>query len=134
MRWLRDRIAVVTQEAPLFNMTIRENMTLGSLHATDADIWDALEQAGAANFVMALPGQLDYVVGPRGSKLSGGQKQRISIAAAILRKSDILIFDEVRYFELDQNEIPSQAFVDLSILFRQPARSMVIRKTSFKNT
>ena len=59
---------------------------------------EALEQAGASEFVRSLPSQLDYKVGPRGSKLSGGQKQRISIAAAILRQSDILIFDEVLHF------------------------------------
>lgn len=91
---LRSSLGYVTQEAFLFNGTVRENLLLGKRDADDAQLWAALKAAHADNFVRKLPQQLDTNVGERGIKLSGGEKQRISIARAIIKNPPILLLDE----------------------------------------
>ncbi len=91
---LRDAIGYVTQESYLFNQSIRENLLLGRPTASDEELWEALRQACALEFVERMDGGLDATVGERGSRLSGGEKQRISIARAFLKNAPILLLDE----------------------------------------
>ena len=77
---LRDRVGVVTQEAHMFHDTVRANLLLADPDATEAQLWQALATAQAANLVASLPDGLDTVVGARGHRFSGGEKQRVAIA------------------------------------------------------
>lgn len=91
---LREQISVVSQEAFLFNGTIRENILYGKLDATEAELRAAAHAANCHEFVVRLPQGYDSRVGERGVKLSGGEKQRVSIARALLKNAPILILDE----------------------------------------
>jgi ATP-binding cassette subfamily B protein len=92
--WIRDHVALVFQDNELFSSTIRENVAYGVANASDKEIWKALDQANASEFVKKYKDGLDAQIGERGVKLSGGQKQRIQIARAILHNKPILILDE----------------------------------------
>jgi len=94
LRSLREAIGVVTQESFLFNGSIRENLLMGKLDATDVELWRAADAANARGFIERLPAGLESVVGERGVKLSVGEKQRLSIARALLKDPPILILDE----------------------------------------
>jgi ATP-binding cassette subfamily B protein len=91
---LRNLFSVVTQDAALFDETLRENILLGRTDVTDAQLKAALDAAHVSDFLQKLPQGLDTPVGPRGSALSGGQRQRVAIARALLRNSPVLLLDE----------------------------------------
>jgi ATP-binding cassette subfamily B protein len=91
---LRRQIGIVSQEAFLFNGTIRENILYGRLDASEAEMIEAAKAANCHEFIMHLPEKYDSRVGERGVKLSVGEKQRVSIARALLKDPPILILDE----------------------------------------
>ena len=91
---LRSLMGLVTQDSILFNDTIKSNVALGKLDATDDEIIEALKIANAYEFVKDLPNGIYTNIGDSGNKLSGGQKQRLSIARAVLKNPPIMILDE----------------------------------------
>ena len=91
---LRAQISVVSQEAFLFNGTVRENILYGRLEATEEQLVSAARAANCHEFIERLPERYDTRVGERGVKLSVGEKQRVSIARALLKNAPILILDE----------------------------------------
>jgi subfamily B ATP-binding cassette protein MsbA len=91
---LRASLALVSQEAVLFDDTVRANIAYGSPGASDADVIAAAEAAGADGFIRQLPEGYATPVGPRGTRLSGGQRQRVAIARAMLKDAPILLLDE----------------------------------------
>jgi len=91
---LRANISIVSQEAFLFNGSIRENILYGKPDASEAELLAASRAANCQDFIMQLPNGYDSQVGERGVKLSVGEKQRVSIARALLKNAPILILDE----------------------------------------
>lgn len=90
----REKIGFVTQDTQLFSGTIRENLLFANPKATDEQCMDVLEKAQCHTLLARADKGLDTIIGEGGVKVSGGEKQRLSIARALLRKPDLLVFDE----------------------------------------
>ena len=91
---LREKIGFVTQDTQLFSGTIKENLLFVNPTASDEDCISVLQKASASNLLARADKGLNTVIGEGGVKVSGGEKQRLSIARALLRKPDLLVFDE----------------------------------------
>lgn len=106
-----DKIAFVSQDNYLFNMTVRENIRIGRPSATDAEVEEAARQSGCHDFILGLEQGYDTLVGSSGGHLSGGERQRISIARAMLKAAPIVILDEATAYTDPENEAVIQRSV-----------------------
>ena len=89
-----DRIAYVSQENYLFDLSVMDNIRMGKKGATDDDVIAAAKKCGCQKFIMGLENGYQTVCGASGGHLSGGERQRISIACAIMKDAPIIILDE----------------------------------------
>ncbi|MGH9553921.1 MAG: ABC transporter ATP-binding protein, partial [Terriglobales bacterium] len=119
---LRSEIAVVTQDNFLFNATVEENIRLGRVDATPAEIEEASKAAYCHDFIQELPHGYRTEIGERGVRLSGGQQQRLAIARAFLKNAPILILDEATS-SLD-NE--SEAMVQKALANLMVGRTVIV--------
>ena len=106
-----DRIAFVSQDNYLFNMSVKENIRLGKPDASDAEVEEAAKQSGCHDFIMSLENSYDTLVGSSGGHLSGGERQRISIARAMLKAAPVVILDEATAYTDPENEAVIQRSV-----------------------
>ena len=106
-----DKIAFVSQDNYLFNMTVRENIRIGRPSATDAEVEEAARQSGCHDFILGLEKGYDTLVGSSGGHLSGGERQRVSIARAMLKAAPIVILDEATAYTDPENEAVIQRSV-----------------------
>lgn len=118
---LRKLMGIVTQETFLFNETVRNNIAYGLEEVSEDKIIEAAKAANAHNFIMEMSNRYNTIIGERGVKLSGGQRQRLSIARAILKNPDIMIFDEATSSLDNESEI----------LVQEAIERMMVNRTTF---
>lgn len=107
---LRGVVSIAFEEATLFSMSVRENLTLGRPGASDADIAEALHVA-QAEFVHDLPWGLDTRIGEQGLSLSGGQRQRLALARAVIGRPSVLVLDD----PLSALDVHTEALVERAL-------------------
>lgn len=105
------RIAYVSQDNFLFDLSVRENIRFGNQNATDSEVEEAARKCSCHDFIMELENGYDTVVGTSGGHLSGGERQRIAIARAMLKNADIIILDEATAYTDPENEAVIQRSV-----------------------
>ena len=98
------RVAYVSQENFLFDMSVRENIRLGKRDANDEEVEEIARKSGCYDFIMSLENGLDTIVGGSGTHLSGGERQRIAIARAMMKDAPIVILDEATAYTDPENE------------------------------
>lgn len=112
---LYKNITLVSTNSYIFNGTIKENILMGNINASESEIEDALITARLKEFILSLPDGLETEVGQGGSNLSGGQRQRLALARAILSNREILVFDEATSnIDVESEEAIWEAIYDLS--------------------
>jgi len=127
-----DKIAYVSQDNYLFDLSVRENIRLGNQSATDQDVEDAARKCGCHDFIMSLENGYDTLVGSSGGHLSGGERQRISIARAMLKNAEIIILDEATAYTDPENE----AVIQKSVAKLVEGRTLIViahRLSTVKN-
>jgi subfamily B ATP-binding cassette protein MsbA len=115
---LRSKMGIVTQETFLFNTNIAENIAYGLNNYPMDKIIEAAKTANAHNFISEMPQGYDTIIGERGVKLSGGQRQRLTIARALLKNPEIMIFDEATSALDNESEILVQEAIERLMLNR----------------
>ncbi|MEY8413541.1 ABC transporter ATP-binding protein [Lachnospiraceae bacterium 62-26] len=108
---LYDQVAFVSQDNYLFDESVRENIRMGRLSATDREVEEAAEAAGCGSFIRGLEKGYDTLVGSGGAHLSGGERQRIAIARAMLKNAPVVILDEATAYIDPENEAVIQKAV-----------------------
>jgi ATP-binding cassette, subfamily B, bacterial len=124
---LRQIVATAFEDPTLFSMSVRENLTLGRIEATDAEIDEALRVA-QATFAYELPWGLDTRVGEQGLSLSGGQRQRLALARAVIARPKILVLDDT----LSALDVETEALVEeaLGLVLEQATGIVVAHRAS----
>ena len=99
-----SRVAYVSQDNFLFDLSVRENIRLGRKNATDPEVEEVARKSGCYDFIMSLENGFDTIVGGSGAHLSGGERQRIAIARAMMKDAPIVILDEATAYTDPENE------------------------------
>lgn len=106
---LMDMVSFVFQEMFMISDTIYQNIAIGKMGCTQADVEKAAKAAQIHEFIMSLPNGYQTNIGESGIKMSGGERQRVCIARAILKDAPIIVFDEATSFTDGENEHKIQA-------------------------
>lgn len=116
------RVSYVSQDAYLFNETVRENIRMGRPDASDAEVERIARAAGCHDFIMGLEHGYDTVVGTGGGRLSGGERQRVAIARAMLKLAPIVVLDEATAYTDPENE----ALVERSVSSLVKGKTLIV--------